>query len=213
MAVTKDDTTQGAVAPRPISPGGSPPPSQGGGGGPNVSFEEAFPDARVISYIGQVVKDQPQISQYALRAAVMTATARMLNGDNDPLSYPYADYLRDLTGYLQAPSTVMDAIEARIALKLGAGSNWVRNPQPVYEDWSPEGLLNEWLMGPSAANAAGVVGTLRAEAQGQGVPGAPLGTAASQQDFIQRSAGLMTEQEQGPALPVGTGRAEVMPGP
>lgn len=223
MAVTKDDTTQGAVPPKQASPL-SAAPSTGGGGPTGKPVGQAVPMGGVSNGQGQpqavpvpfdplqnlrtLVKQQPGISQYALRSAIQTLVARMLNGDAaDPLRYPYEDFLRDVTGYVTYPSTVMDAIDGRIALQLGVNADWNRITQPRYEDWSPAGLISEWTAGPSAAQAGQVLGTLRAEDQGQGVPGAPLGTPHSQNLQEQAAMGV----QPGPLWPAES-NAGVSPG-
>ncbi len=226
MAVTKDDTTQGAVQPGDygFTPAGSKPPA-GAKPIPNAKpGTGAKPQPMPMTpgqtgHIETLIKNEPGISQYALRSAIIINALGNLAHSGDVMKFPFPDFLKQLHEALTQDSGVMDLMEAALAKRMGANAPWIdqymqdyiarragyvtedeqgpalptqvakaeldqRNPDrviPQYEDWSPADILREYIFGNSAAGlAGGLASTIKAEDQGQGVPGAPIGAPGFQ---------------------------------
>lgn len=193
MAVTKDDTTQGAVHPpsgqhTPTPPGSFGPggvgqarqienaPSQGGGGpAGNGPPRQAIPipgtggnPNPVISPMGHIetlVKTEPGLSPYALRSALTIAALSQLAHGDDPLKNTFQDFVTTLRQSMQQPAELMDAMEAALAHQLGGQSEWINNE------------LNRIRAGVT--------------------------------DYAALRAGYVTQDEQGPALPTQVAKAEL----
>lgn len=135
MAVTQDDTTQGAVAPKPVSPGGAAPVgnmvstphnASGATGSPQRAAQGADGVAP-LGHIEQLIKTEPGISQYALRAAIVQdALGRLSHGDN-PLKQSFADFLKTLTESLRQGTDLQDLMEAALAKRLGGTGQWIED--------------------------------------------------------------------------------------
>ncbi len=154
--------------------------------GPALPVGAARFEAENLSHITQLIKTEPALSQYALRTAIIINTLGQISHGGNMLKYPFPDFLKNLNEALTQDSGVMDLMEAALAERMGANASWIQEKMgPLaaqhmqqgaaagstptqYQDWSPSDLLHQYMMGPSAGQSAQMIGTLQAEAQGQG---------------------------------------------